>query len=89
MGDSFFKLIIDPLLGNLRGGSIKETRHAMRRAKEYVIDEGHLWKVRDKHSTRTSKVECIPLREGFNTALKIHMDIVHWSMDHVKLHVCD
>ena len=87
-GDSFFEPIIDALLGNPRGGSIKETRHAMRRAKEYVIDKGRLWKVGDKHSTRTSKVECIPSREGLDTALKIHMNIGHWSMDHVKLHMC-
>lgn len=88
-GDSFFELIIDTLLGNLRGGLIKEMRHAMGRAKEYVTNEGHLWKVGDKHSARTSKVECILSREGFDTALKIHIDIGHWSMDHIKLHTHD
>ena len=40
-------------------------------------------------STRTSRVECIPSREGFDTVLKVHMDIRHWSVNHVKLHIRD
>jgi transposase InsO family protein len=54
-----------------------------------MIEEGRLWKVADKYSIRTSWVECIPSREGFNTALKIHQDNGHWDVDHVKLHVRD
>ena len=88
-GDDFFEPIVEVLLGKLRGDSIKETRHAMRRAWEFMIEGGQLWKVGDKMLTRTSRVECIPSREGFNTALKVHMDIRHWSVDHFKLHICD
>ena len=88
-GDNFFEPIVEALLGKPRGNSIKETRHAMGRAREFMIEGGRLWKVGDKMSTRTSRVECIPSREGFDTALKVHMDIGHWSVNHVKLHVCD
>ena len=38
---------------------------------------------------RTLRVECIPSREGFDTVLKVHMDIGHWSVDHVKLYIRD
>jgi hypothetical protein len=54
-----------------------------------MIDKGRLWKVEDKYSTRTSRAECLPAREWFNTALKIHQDNGHWDADHVKLHVRD
>ncbi|KAJ6485492.1 hypothetical protein DFH09DRAFT_948996, partial [Mycena vulgaris] len=88
-GDTFFEPIIGCLLGDSTGSTIGETRHAIRRAKDYMIDEGRLWKVGDRYSTRTARVECIPSREGFNTALKIHQDNGHWDADHVKLHVRD
>ena len=39
--------------------------------------------------TRTLRVECIPSRKGFDTTLKVHMDIGHWSVNHVKLHICN
>ena len=86
---SFFKPIVETLLGKPRGGLIKETQHAMSRAKEYMIKGGWLWKVGDKMLTRTLRVECIPSQEGFDTAMKVHMDIGHWSIDHVKLHIQD
>lgn len=88
-GDVFFEPIVETLLGKPRGSSIKETRHAMKRAREFMIDEGRLWKVGDKMLTRTSRVECIPSREGFDTTLKVHMDIGHWSVDQVKQHIHD
>ncbi|KAJ7278710.1 hypothetical protein C8J57DRAFT_1059325, partial [Mycena rebaudengoi] len=88
-GDAFFEPILGCLLGDHTGSTIAETRHILRRAKDYMITEGRLWKVADKYSTWTSRVECIPAREGFNTALKIHQDNGHWDADHVKLHVRD
>ena len=88
-GDGFFEPIVETLLGKPRGGLIKETQHAMSRAKEYMIKGGRLWKVGDKMLTRTLRVECIPSQEGFDTAMKVHMDIGHWSIDHVKLHIQD
>ena len=88
-GDDFFEPIVEALLGKPRGNLIKETRHAMRRAWEFMIEGRRLWKVGDKMSMRTSRVECIPSRKGFDTTLKVHMDIGHWSVDHVKLHVRD
>ncbi|KAJ7451526.1 hypothetical protein B0H11DRAFT_1742790, partial [Mycena galericulata] len=88
-GDTFFEPILGCLLGDSTGNTISETRHALRRAKDYMIEDGRLWKVADEYSTRTSRVECIPGREGFNTALKIHQDNGHWDADHVKLHVRD
>ncbi|KAJ7135069.1 hypothetical protein C8R43DRAFT_894472 [Mycena crocata] len=88
-GDAFFEPILGCLLRDSTGNSIAETRHTVRRAKDYMVNDGCLWKVADKYSTRTSRVECIPSREGFNTALKIHQDAGCWDVDHVKLHVRD
>ncbi|KAJ7797965.1 hypothetical protein B0H13DRAFT_1674223, partial [Mycena leptocephala] len=88
-GDSFFEPIIGCLLGDNTGNSIAETRHIVRCVKDYMVDEGHLRKVADKYSTRTSRTECIPSQEGFNTALKVHQDNRHWDVDHVKLHIRD
>ena len=39
-GDDFFEPIVEALLGKPRGNSIKETRHAMRRAREFMIEGG-------------------------------------------------
>ena len=39
-GDNFFEPIVEALLGKPRGNSIKETRHAMRRAQEFMIEGG-------------------------------------------------
>ena len=39
-GDDFFEPIVEALLGKPRGNSIKETRHAMRRAQEFMIEGG-------------------------------------------------
>ncbi|KAJ7479603.1 hypothetical protein FB451DRAFT_1031668, partial [Mycena latifolia] len=88
-GDAFFEPIVECLLGDSTGNTIAETRHTIRRSKDYMVDDDRLWKVADKYSTRTSRVECIPSREGFNTALKIHQDNGHWDVDHVKLHIRD
>ena len=37
-GEDFFEPIVEVLLGKPRGNSIKETRHAMRRAQEFMIE---------------------------------------------------
>ncbi|KAJ7909296.1 hypothetical protein B0H13DRAFT_1616633, partial [Mycena leptocephala] len=52
-GNTFFEPIIECLLGDSTGNTISETRHVVRRAKDYMIEEGRLWKVADKYSTRT------------------------------------
>jgi hypothetical protein len=88
-GNTFFEPIIECLLGDSTGNTISETWHVVRRAKDYMIEEGRLWKVADKYSTRASRVECINSHQEFNTALKIHQNNGHLDVDHVKLHIRD
>ncbi|KII83194.1 hypothetical protein PLICRDRAFT_77469, partial [Plicaturopsis crispa FD-325 SS-3] len=88
-GDEYFIPIIDQLLGSRTGSTIKARRHVYKRAQEYMIEDGRLWKVGDKQSRRVPRVECIPSREGFNTALKAHMENGHWDVDITKLWLRD
>ncbi|KIJ22813.1 hypothetical protein M422DRAFT_78959, partial [Sphaerobolus stellatus SS14] len=83
--DTWFKEVIEHLAGSDKDKDPRIRRRAKHRAANFMIDEGKLWLIKLKGTDRVTRVECIPTREGFQTALKTHEDNGHFGWEHTKL----
>ncbi|EJD40530.1 hypothetical protein AURDEDRAFT_69931, partial [Auricularia subglabra TFB-10046 SS5] len=67
-------LKVDPAL------SERQARRARLRAREFIVQDGKLWRVGGKHAHRAPKVECVPAAEGRKLAAECHA-AGHWGRD--------
>lgn len=56
------------------GLSEAESRRARRRALDFMVDDGKLWRVGGRNSHRSSRVQCVPTSEGLDLAKRCHAD---------------
>jgi RNase H-like domain found in reverse transcriptase/Reverse transcriptase (RNA-dependent DNA polymerase)/Integrase zinc binding domain len=87
-GDVFFEPIVLHLLGHDAGSNISERRRAMHCSKNFVINQGKLWRISTKANDRVCRTECIPRKLAFEIAMSTHKTIGHFtSPDSLKVHI--
>ncbi|RXW14873.1 hypothetical protein EST38_g10981 [Candolleomyces aberdarensis] len=85
-----FQEVVDAMLELDKGKSLRERKQARHRAKEYMIEDGRLWKVGSPKSIRArSRVECISQEEAEAMAWEVHRDGGHFHRDSIKAQLLD
>ncbi|KIJ40353.1 hypothetical protein M422DRAFT_84154, partial [Sphaerobolus stellatus SS14] len=83
-GDPYFIEVIEWLEGGqlTAENDAKSRRQAQHRARDFMIEEGKLWRVvRGRQAWRAVKVECIPEEEAYERAMEIHVKGGHFAWD--------
>ena len=82
--------VVDALLELDQGTSLRKWKRARRRASDYMIEGGKLWRVTAGHHTRArARVECISPKEAVELARSEHTKNGHWQRDSVKKALLD
>lgn len=72
--------IIQALADIDQGLSVKEKRKVWHRAKEYMVDEGRLWRVADGRTSRAiARLECVTQKEMTELARRLHEENGHFK----------
>jgi hypothetical protein len=88
--EPMFMSILDVLLELDHGKSTRDQRRAQHRAKEYMIDEGKLWRIADGRTSRArAHLECVTQVEMVELARVQHETGGHFMLDMVKLELMD
>ncbi|KZV87871.1 hypothetical protein EXIGLDRAFT_620109, partial [Exidia glandulosa HHB12029] len=80
--DAYFRDIVEWLTALRTDPSLShaQAKRARLRARDYVVEDGKLWRIGGKHAYRAPRVECIPAAEGRERAAECHAH-GHWGRD--------
>jgi transposase InsO family protein len=85
--EPIFREVVESLLTLKTDSDLRTKRRATKRAREYFISEGKLWRLRGGPMARARgrpKVECISRKEAVELAKVEHETRGHWRRDLIK-----